>query len=50
MWVIGLHGAYYVLVPTNAAGDKAYVDVPDQVDSLAQVPAGWALHKDAMPT
>jgi hypothetical protein len=50
MWVIGLHGGYYVIVPTNDAGDKTYVTVPVQVDNLAQIPAGWALYKDAMPT
>jgi hypothetical protein len=45
MWVVGTHGAYYVLVPTKGnTGDKVYLTIPVQVPSLAQVPAGWALY------
>lgn len=49
MWVMGAHGAYYVLVPTKGganAGSKVYLTVPVSVPSLAQIPAGWALYKD----
>jgi hypothetical protein len=55
-WVIGAHGAYYVIVPlqgTNAPapnGDhKVYVTVPAQVFDKAQIPAGFGLYKD-LPT
>jgi hypothetical protein len=44
MWVIGYHGGYYVLVPTNNTGTKDYLTVPVQVFSLAQIPAGWGLY------
>jgi len=49
MWVMGAHGAYYVLVPTKGGangGSKVYLTVPVSVPSLAQIPAGWALYKD----
>jgi hypothetical protein len=47
MWVIGHHGGYYVLVPTQGStGSKVYLTIPVQVESLAQVPAGWGLYKD----
>jgi hypothetical protein len=52
MWVIGGHGAYYVIVPTQGGangGSKVFLTVPVSVPSLAQVPAGWALYKD-VPT
>lgn len=52
MWVIGTHGAYYVLVPTQGGannGSKVYLTIPVSVPDLAQVPAGWALYKD-LPT
>lgn len=45
MWVIGTHGAYYVLVPTKGdTGDKVYLTVPVRVADTAQIPAGWALY------
>lgn len=49
MWVVGAHGAYYVLVPTQGGangGSKVYLTIPVSVPSLAQIPAGWALYKD----
>jgi hypothetical protein len=49
MWVMGAHGAYYVLVPTKGGandGSKVFLTIPVQVTSLAQIPAGWALYKD----
>jgi hypothetical protein len=49
MWVVGAHGAYYVLVPTKGganAGSKVYLTVPVSVPNQAQIPAGWALYKD----
>lgn len=50
-WVIGGHGAYYVLVPTQGAtGSKVYLTVPTTVFNQAQVPAGWALYKDVIHT
>lgn len=52
MWVMGAHGAYYVLVPTKGGandGSKVYLTVPVSVPSTAQIPAGWALYKD-LPT
>jgi hypothetical protein len=52
MWVVGTHGAYYVLVPTQGdvnAGSKVFLTVPVTVPDLAQIPAGWALYKD-LPT
>lgn len=45
MWVIGTHGAYYVLVPTQGrSGSKVYLTTPVRVADLAQIPAGWALY------
>lgn len=45
MWVIGAHGGYYVIVPTQGrTGSKVYLTVPVRVASLAQIPAGWALY------
>lgn len=50
-WVIGGHGAYYVLVPTKGPnGGKVYLTVPTTVLDRAQVPAGWALYKDVIDT
>ncbi|MBI4810681.1 MAG: hypothetical protein HY800_04430 [Ignavibacteriales bacterium] len=49
MWVIGTHGAYYVIIPTKGGindNSKVYLTIPVQVASLAQIPAGWALYKD----
>ncbi len=55
-WVIGAHGAYYVIVPLQGSnapapnGDhKVYVTVPAQVFDKAQIPAGFGLYKD-LPT
>jgi hypothetical protein len=51
-WVMGTHGAYYVLVPTQGGaneGSKVFLTVPVTVPDLAQVPAGWGLYKD-LPT
>lgn len=50
MWVIGTHGAYYVLMPMNpSTGTPLVASVPATVEDLAQIPAGWALYKD-MPS
>lgn len=52
MWVMGAHGAYYVIVPTKGGannGSKVFLTVPVSVPDQAQVPAGWALYKD-LPT
>lgn len=51
-WVMGTHGAYYVLIPTKGganANSKVFLTVPVSVPNLAQVPAGWGLYKD-LPT
>jgi hypothetical protein len=48
-WVIGAHGAYYVLVPTKGGTNndsKVYLTIPVSVPNLAQIPAGWALYHD----
>lgn len=50
-WVIGSHGAYYVLVPTQGAtGSRVYLTVPTTAFDRAQIPAGWALYKDVIHT
>jgi hypothetical protein len=52
MWVMGAHGAYYVLVPTKGGANEnsvVFLTVPVTVPDRAQVPAGWALYKD-VPT
>lgn len=49
MWVMGAHGAYYVLIPTKGGANgnsKVFLTVPVSVPDKAQVPAGWALYKD----
>jgi hypothetical protein len=49
MWVMGAHGAYYVLVPAKGGANensKVFLTVPISVPDKAQVPAGWALYKD----
>lgn len=49
MWVMGTHGAYYVLVPTKGGANensKVFLTVPVSVLDKAQVPAGWGLYKD----
>lgn len=51
-WVVGAHGAYYVLIPTrgpDGTGGRVFVPVPEKVANLAQTPAGWALYKDVFP-
>lgn len=51
-WVIGAHGAYYVLVPTrgpDGTGGRVFTPIPERVAGLAQIPAGWALYKDVFP-
>ncbi|MFV0458316.1 MAG: hypothetical protein ACK5MT_06050 [Actinomycetales bacterium] len=48
-WVIGGHGAYYVLIPSQGDSDgRVYLTVPTRVFDQAQVPAGWALYKDVL--
>jgi hypothetical protein len=50
MWVVGTHGAYYVLIPQQGnTGSKVYLTVPVAVANLAQIPAGWALY-NSLPT
>lgn len=49
MWVIGMHGAYYVRIPRKGSGTKVFLTVPVKVFSRAQIPAGWGLYKD-LPT
>lgn len=52
MWVVGTHGAYYVIIPTQGganAGSRVFLTVPVSVPDRAQVPAGWGLYKD-LPT
>ena len=53
MWVLGDHGAYYVIVPTKGkqVDDmdmplKVFVNVPERTMDQAQIPAGKALFKD----
>ena len=51
MWVMGTHGAYYVIVPNKGGPNagKVFLTVPVTVPDLAQVRAGWGLYKD-LPT
>lgn len=44
MWVMGQHGAYFVLVPTRGSTD-AKVFVKDPKNMNAQTTAGWGLYK-----
>ncbi|MCK5758900.1 MAG: hypothetical protein KAH14_07385 [Clostridiales bacterium] len=53
MWVLGDHGAYYVIVPTKGKQLdemgmplKVFVSVPERTMNQAQIPAGKALFKD----
>ena len=49
MWVMGAHGAYYVLIPTKGGANEnslVFLTVPVTVPDKAQIPAGWALYKD----
>lgn len=55
-WVIGAHGAYYVLVLTRGTPDpmnanKVFVKVDTQGRAVeqAQIPAGFALYSTAFP-
>lgn len=44
MWVVGAHGAYFVLVPTRGSTNaKVFVKDPKNMD--AQTTAGWGLYK-----
>ena len=50
-WVLGEHGAYYVLFPTAGKGShadnaKVHVRVPAHVLPKAQAAAAWGLYKD----
>jgi hypothetical protein len=48
-WVMGAHGAYYVLIPTKGGANEnslVFLTVPVTVPDKAQIPAGWALYKD----
>lgn len=49
MWVVGAHGAYFVLMPMNAKGEHVHKELPVLVEDKAQIPAGWGLYKD-LPT
>jgi hypothetical protein len=57
MWVVGTHGAYYILKPGTASpkwpdilNPTANLDLhASHVEDLAQVSAGWGLYKD-LPT
>jgi len=46
MWLIGAHGAYYVIVPTRGHDgvSKVHVKIPDHVEAQAQTSAGWGLY------
>ena len=46
MWLIGGHGAYYVVVPTRGHDgvSKVHVKIPDHVETQAQTSAGWGLY------
>lgn len=53
MWVLGAHGAYFVIVPTKGkqVDDmdqplKVFVTIPAKVMDQAQVAAGKSLYKD----
>lgn len=41
-WVVGYHGAYYVLVP--GPGQKVFINIPVHVALTAGIPAGWAIY------
>ncbi|MFQ6127138.1 MAG: hypothetical protein ACE5R6_21385 [Candidatus Heimdallarchaeota archaeon] len=57
MWVVGHHGAYYILKPGTASHKWPMILNPTgnleehaaRVEHLAQIPAGWGLYKD-LPT
>ncbi|HDQ08735.1 MAG TPA: hypothetical protein ENN44_08180 [Methanoculleus sp.] len=48
MWVLGAHGAYFVIIPTKGgihADERVYVNIPAPVMDKAQVNAGHGLYK-----
>ncbi|MDW7663226.1 MAG: hypothetical protein SCL54_17630 [Bacillota bacterium] len=48
MWVLGDHGAYYVLIPTKGGaneGSRIFVNIPEKAMGQAQVAAGKSLYK-----
>ena len=57
MWVIGHHGAYYIIKPGTASPKWPMILNPTynlekhapHVEHLAQIPAGWGLYHD-LPT
>jgi hypothetical protein len=57
MWVVGTHGAYYILKPGTNSPKWPMILNPTanlekhapHVEDQAQVPAGWGLYKD-LPT
>lgn len=54
MWVVGGHGAYYILKPGTASPNWPMILNPTgnlemhaaHVEHMAQIPAGWGLYKD----
>lgn len=46
MWVIGGHGAYYIILPTKGHDgvSKIYVKIPEHVEDQAQVRAAYGLY------
>lgn len=54
MWVVGAHGAYYILKPGTASDLWPDILNPTanlqqyapHVEDVAQIPAGWGLYKD----
>lgn len=54
MWVVGHHGAYYILKPGTASPNWPMILNPTEnlekhathVEHEAQIPAGWGLYKD----
>lgn len=46
MWVIGGHGAYYIILPTKGHDgvSKIYVKIPGHVEDQAQVRAAYGLY------
>lgn len=57
MWVVGAHGAYYILKPGTASPNWPMILNPTGnlekhapfVEHKGQIPAGWGLYKD-LPT
>lgn len=54
MWVVGHHGAYYIIKPGTASPKWPMILKPTEnleehaarVEHLAQIPAGWGLYTD----